>query len=84
MEKKISYKTQGTCSSRIDITVDCDIIKEVRFTNGCNGNTQGVSRLVEGMHIDEAIKRLGGIRCGFRQTSCPDQLANALIKLKDQ
>ncbi len=84
MEKRISYKTQGTCSTKIDIVTEDNIIKDVVFTNGCNGNTQGVARLVKGMTVDEAISRLRGIQCGFRSTSCPDQLAIALTKLKDQ
>ncbi len=84
MERKISYKTQGTCSTKIDIVTEDNIIKDVVFTNGCNGNTQGVARLVKGMTVDEAISRLRGIQCGFRSTSCPDQLAIALTKLKDQ
>ena len=84
MEKRISYKTQGTCSTKIDIVTEDNIIKDVVFTNGCNGNTQGVARLVKGMTVDEAISRLRGIQCGFRSTSCPDQLAIVLTKLKDQ
>lgn len=83
MEKKLSYKTSGTCSSRIDLTVDDDIIKEVVFTSGCNGNLQGISKLVCGMKIDDAIEKLSGIRCGFKATSCPDQLAKALTKIKE-
>ena len=81
----ISYTTKGTCSRQIDIVLDDNgIITEVRFTGGCSGNTQGVSALVVGMHIDEAIKRLEGIKCGPRPTSCPDQLATALKNYKNQ
>lgn len=81
----ISYTTKGTCSRQIDILLDDNgIITEVRFTGGCSGNTQGVSALVVGMHIDEAIKRLEGIKCGPRPTSCPDQLATALKNYKNQ
>lgn len=77
--KNITYTTQGTCSKQIDIVLNDDgIIESVKFTGGCPGNTQGVAALVAGMHIDEAIKRLEGIKCGPRSTSCPDQLANAL------
>ncbi len=73
-----TYSTRGTCSLRIKFEVDNNIIKYVEFVGGCSGNTQGISRLVEGMDINEAISRLEGIRCGARSTSCPDQLANAL------
>ena len=78
------YKTSGTCSSAIDLEVEGDIIKSVSFTGGCNGNLQGISRLVEGMKVEDAISRLKGIRCGFKNTSCPDQLATALQQYKDQ
>ena len=73
-----SYAPRGVCSSRIDLELEGDIIKSVRFTGGCNGNLQGISRLVQGMPAREAIARLEGIRCGFRPTSCPDQLTRAL------
>lgn len=72
------YQTKGTCSTYIDIELDGDIIRSVSFFGGCNGNLQGISKLVEGMKAEEAIKRLKGIRCGFKPTSCPDQLAVAL------
>ncbi len=72
------YKTQGTCSSAIDIELKDGVIESVRFTGGCNGNLQGISALVKGMPVEEAILRLKGIRCGFKSTSCPDQLARAL------
>lgn len=74
----ISYNTVGVCSRRIDIDVENGIVKKVTFNGGCSGNTQGVAALVAGMSIDEAINRLSGIRCGFKSTSCPDQLATAL------
>ncbi len=77
------YKTNGVCSREIIIETDGDIIKKVTIVGGCQGNTQGVSRLVEGMHIDEVIKRLKGILCGTKGTSCPDQLAKALEELKE-
>lgn len=73
-----TYKTSGTCSSQIDFELEDGIIKSVAFTGGCNGNLQGISRLVEGMRAEEAISRLEGIRCGWKPTSCPDQLAKAL------
>ena len=72
------YKTQGTCSSYIDIELKDGVIDSVQFTGGCHGNLQGISALVKGMRPEEAISRLKGIRCGFKATSCPDQLAQAL------
>ena len=72
------YKPNGVCSSAIDIEVDGNTIRSVKFTGGCHGNLQGISKLVEGMKADDAISRLKGIRCGFKNTSCPDQLARAL------
>lgn len=72
------YRPQGVCSMEIHVDLDGDVIRHVEFVGGCSGNTQGVSRLVEGMKASEAISRLEGIQCGFRPTSCPDQLAKAL------
>ena len=72
------YKTKGTCSTQIDIELDGDTIKSVSFTGGCNGNLKGVSRLVEGMKCEDAIGKLRGIKCGFKNTSCPDQLSYAI------
>lgn len=75
----INYLTRGVCSRQITIEINDDgIIESVKFLGGCNGNTQGISALVKGMEVEEAIKRLEGIDCGGRGTSCPDQLANAL------
>ncbi|MFR8549004.1 MAG: TIGR03905 family TSCPD domain-containing protein [Lachnospiraceae bacterium] len=74
----LSYKTKGVCSQEIRFELDGDTIKHVTFIGGCSGNTQGVARLVEGMTAQEAIRRLEGIQCGPRPTSCPDQLAKAL------
>lgn len=74
-----SYKTSGTCSREIIITVDGDTVTEVKFVGGCSGNTQGVAALCRGMKIGEVIERLKGIKCGFKPTSCPDQLATALM-----
>lgn len=74
----MKYKTQGTCSSYIDIELKDGVIDSVQFTGGCHGNLQGISALVKGMRPEEAISRLKGIRCGFKATSCPDQLAKAL------
>lgn len=79
----MKYKTSGVCSSAIDFNVVDNKVTGVRFTGGCSGNTQGVAALVEGMNIDEAIKRMSGIRCGFKSTSCPDQLAKALKQYKE-
>lgn len=85
MMNSITYTTKGTCSKQIDIILNNEgFIENVKFTGGCSGNTQGVAALVVGMHIDEAIKRLEGIKCGPRITSCPDQLAQALINFKNQ
>ncbi len=75
------YQTKGTCSSAIDIEVNNGVIESVAFTGGCNGNLKGISSLVKGMKVEEAIARLEGIRCGFKATSCPDQLAQALKTL---
>ena len=74
----MKYKTKGVCSSMIDIELKDGVIDSVAFTGGCNGNLQGISALVKGMTPQEAIGRLKGIRCGFKSTSCPDQLACAL------
>lgn len=72
------FTPRGVCSRRIVIELDKDIIQSVRFEGGCSGNTQGISRLIVGMSVDEAIRRLSGIRCGMKSTSCPDQLAKGL------
>lgn len=75
---KSTYITKGTCARSIEIELEDGIIRSVRFNGGCDGNLQGVSRLVEGMPAQEAVQRLKGIRCGRKSTSCPDQLAQAL------
>ena len=72
------YQTKGTCAAYIDIELDGEIIRPVSFYGGCNGNLQGISKLVEGMNAKDAIAKLKGIKCGFKPTSCPDQLAVAL------
>ncbi|MBQ3190799.1 MAG: TIGR03905 family TSCPD domain-containing protein [Bacteroides sp] len=79
---KLTYKTQGTCSSHIELEVENGIIQQVFFWGGCNGNLQGISRLVKGMRVEEAIAKLEGIRCGNRVTSCPDQLCKALHEIQ--
>ena len=81
--EKITYKTSGVCSKSIELEIENDVVISAKYNGGCSGNTQGVAALVAGMHIDEAIKRLSGIRCGFKNTSCPDQLANALKEYKE-
>lgn len=79
---KYSYETKGVCSSTITFEVDGDKVKNIKFVGGCNGNLKGIAALCEGMNIDEVIARLDGIRCGFKATSCPDQLAKALEACK--
>ena len=81
---KFSYSTKGVCSRKIDIEVENGVISSVKFLGGCAGNTQGVAALIAGMTVDEAIARLSGIRCGFKSTSCPDQLATALKEYKEK
>lgn len=78
----MDFKPKGVCSTSIHIETQGDIISRVDFTGGCSGNLQGISRLLPGMKIDDVIDKLSGIRCGPRPTSCPDQLAIALKKLK--
>lgn len=78
----LHYTTHGTCSSAIDIEIDDDIIRNVSFTGGCHGNTQGLVALLRGMNVSDAIARLRGIDCKGRGTSCPDQLAQALESIK--
>ena len=78
----MTYKTKGVCSREINFEVEDNKVKNVQFVGGCSGNTQGVARLIDGMDIDEAISRIEGIQCGFRPTSCPDQLAKALKEYK--
>lgn len=80
----MEYRTSGVCSRQISFDVEDNKVHNVTFVGGCGGNTQGVARLIEGMDIDEAIGRLKGIKCGFRPTSCPDQLARALEQWKAQ
>lgn len=79
-----TYRTKGTCSRQIDLYLEGDVIQNVTFEGGCNGNLNGISVLVKGMKIDEVIERFSGIRCGMRPTSCPDQLAQALKEAKEE
>lgn len=76
----MEYRTQGVCSQMINFEIEDNKVKNVSFTGGCNGNLQGISRLIEGMDVDEAISKVEGIQCGYKNTSCPDQLAKALKK----
>ena len=76
--EKFHFSPKGVCSRGIDFELEDGIVRSVRFQGGCAGNTQGVARLLVGMSVDEAIERLSGIQCGFRGTSCPDQLSRAL------
>lgn len=77
-----TYKTKGTCSQMISFEIDNGKVSNVRFFGGCNGNLKGIATLVEGMDIDEVISRIEGIKCGMKNTSCPDQLAKALTAAK--
>lgn len=76
------YKTSGVCAQAIDFEVEDGKVKDVHFQGGCNGNTTGIGLLVEGMEVDEVISRLEGVKCGFKNTSCPDQLAKALKQMR--
>ena len=82
MNKHIEYKTKGVCSRMIIVDVEDGVVKNCSFVGGCAGNTQGVAALVIGMTVDEAVSKIKGIKCGFKDTSCPDQLANALLEAK--
>ncbi len=81
---QFDFKTKGTCSQRILFEIDENILKNVQFIGGCNGNLKGIGSLVEGMPVDEVITRLEGTTCGMKNTSCPDQLATALKKAKEK
>ena len=79
----IQYTPKGVCSRKMHIEIEDGIIRSVRIEGGCSGNLQGISRLVEDMSVEEAIRRMEGIRCGFKSTSCPDQLAQALKRYQN-
>ena len=83
MKKHIEFKTSGTCSRMVIVDVEDNVITDCKFVGGCAGNTQGVAALVKGLTTDEAIAKIKGIKCGFKTTSCPDQLALALESAKD-
>lgn len=74
----MKYRPRGVCSQEINFDIEDNKVRNVSFTGGCNGNLQGIGRLIEGMDVNEAISRIEGIHCGFKATSCPDQLAKAL------
>ena len=80
----LKYKTKGTCSSEIIVELNGDTIESVKIIGGCDGNTKGICSLVQGMKADDVIDRLSGIKCGRKPTSCPDQLAKALLQAKEQ
>jgi len=79
-----TYRTKGTCSQAIEFDIENDIVTNVNFIGGCSGNTQGVAKLVEGLTGEEIVKRLKGIKCGWKPTSCPDQLATAILEAKSK
>ena len=81
---RFEYKTKGTCSSKILFEIEDNKITGLEYIGGCNGNLQGISRLVAGMDVDEVISRVQGIRCGMKDTSCPDQLSKALVMAKEE
>lgn len=78
------YKTKGTCSSRITFDIEGNVVKNVKFTGGCNGNLKGIASIVDGMTVEDIEKKLSGITCGFKSTSCPDQLAKAVKEAYSQ
>jgi len=81
---KFEYTPRGVCSNRITFELDGNLVRNVQFTGGCSGNAQGISNLVEGMDVDEVIRRTRGIRCGWKDTSCPDQLSLALEAAREK
>ena len=83
MKQHIEYKTKGTCSRMVIVDVEDGVITDCAFVGGCAGNTQGVCALVRGMRAEDAVKRLRGIKCGMKSTSCPDQLAEALLSISE-
>ncbi len=81
--KTIQYRTQGTCCALMNVVLDDTKIVDVEFLGGCNGNLQGIRKLIIGMDIDEVAEKLQGIRCGVKPTSCPDQLSRCLLEYKN-
>ena len=84
MSKMFTFYPEGVCSMMIEIELEGEIIKDVVFTGGCNGNLSGISKLIKGMNAEEVIEKLEGTRCGFKDTSCPDQLSRALRQALDE
>lgn len=80
---KYSYKTKGTCSQQIDLEINNDIITNIKFYGGCNGNSKAISKLVDGLSVDQIVEKFAGIQCGFRNTSCVDQLSKAVLAAKE-
>ena len=83
MSEIYTYKTHGTCSQMIEITLSGSIIENIAFTGGCNCNLKGICALAKGMPVDSVIEKLSGLKCGFKDTSCPDQLSKALTQIKE-
>ncbi|MBQ1186324.1 MAG: TIGR03905 family TSCPD domain-containing protein [Clostridia bacterium] len=81
---RYSYKTNGTCSRQIDFEIENGIVTDVSFMGGCNGNLKGIAALCKGMKVEDIIERLKDIKCGFKNTSCPDQFAKALSQIKTE
>lgn len=81
MEKVFQYKTEGTCCQLMQVKIDNDIVSDVDFIGGCNGNLKGIKSLIKGMKVDDVISKLSGITCGSKSTSCPDQLAKCLSQI---
>ena len=77
---KYTYRTKGTCSRSITFDIEDGVVRNVQFEGGCNGNLKGIGAIVDGMKVEDVIDKLSGIRCGFKSTSCPDQLAKALME----
>ncbi len=77
---KYTYRTKGTCSRSITFDIENGVVRNVQFEGGCNGNLKGIGAIVDGMKVEDVIDKLSGIRCGFKSTSCPDQLAQALME----
>ena len=81
---KYTYRPRGVCSQQMEIDIDGGKVTGLKVLGGCSGNLQGIAKLVEGMDVDDVIARLEGIHCGFKSTSCPDQLAKALREIKEE
>ena len=81
---RYSYRPRGVCSQEMEFSIEDGVVRDLKVTGGCPGNLQGIARLVEGMPVDEVIRRLEGLRCGFKPSSCPDQLAKALRACREE